>query len=112
MSDAFVMKYLSRTCRPECLSVSAGLMETPSTVGKLSTEQSSAPPTTLSMCVKSCSPLRGWKVSPSLKLQSYRKNNKEDHDLQCASAFCVLTYRVSGGLGPGGAEDGDPAEQG
>ena len=34
------------------------------------------------------------------------------HDLQCASAFRVLTCRFSGGLGPGGAEDGDPAEQG
>lgn len=104
MSDAFVMKYLSRTCRPECLSLSAGLMETLSTVGKLSTEQSSAPPTTLSMCVKSCSPLRGWKVSPSLKLKSCHKNNKED--------FMIYSVHLRFASSPTGSlEDWDLAVQ-
>lgn len=37
-------------------------METPPTVGKLFTEQSSARQTIQSMCAKSCSPLKESKV--------------------------------------------------
>lgn len=44
------------------------------TVGKLSTEQFSAPQTTLSMCVKCCSPLKGWKVSSTIKKGNINKN--------------------------------------
>lgn len=43
-------------------------METLFTVGKLFTEQFSAPQTIQSTSVKSCSPLRGWKVSIKTKV--------------------------------------------
>ncbi len=86
-------------------------METLFTVGKLSTEQFSAPQTTLSMCVKSCSPSRGWKVSPNVKIKVNVKVKEDFHELQCVSVFCVLAHRFSGGLGRGSAEDRDPAEQ-
>lgn len=86
-------------------------METLFTVGKLSTEQFSAPQTTLSMCVKSCSPSREWKVSPNTKIQVNIKNKYDFHELQHVSVFRVLAYRFSGGLGRGSAEDRDPAQQ-
>lgn len=51
-------------------------METLFTVGKLFIEQFNAPQTTQSMCVKSCSPSRGWKVSPNIKTKLNLKINE------------------------------------
>ena len=85
-------------------------METTLTVGRLSTEQFNAPQITLSTSVKSCSHSRGWKVSPDITIQHniQIKTFLIDYSM---SVFCDLIYRFSGGLGRGGAEDRDPAEQ-
>lgn len=47
---------------------------------------------------------------PSVKLPSYIKIEMIFMNYT-VSVFCVFTYRLSGGLGHGSAEDGDPDEQ-
>ena len=89
------------------LSLSVGLMETLFTVGKLSTEQSSAPQITPSTWVKSCSRSRGWRVSPNVEIL---KHNIKQRRFSWITMW-VVSYRFSGGLGRGCAEDRDPAEQ-
>lgn len=77
-------------------------MGTPSTVGKLSTEQFSAPQTTPSMCVKSCSLLREWRVSSAIKVTI--NDNKGDLTNGGVSQYSASSL-------PGSLEDWDIAVQ-
>lgn len=53
------------------------------TVGKLCTEQFSAPQTIQNMCRKSCSPLRGWKVSLVCKKKKVTWKYRRFEESQC-----------------------------
>lgn len=85
----------------DCFGVLTGLLETLCTVERLSTEQSSVPQTILSMCVKSCSLLREWRVSHHFKIRSYYEINVEF--INHSASVCLTSL--------GSLEDWDVAVQ-